>query len=114
MYGQTLFTLSLLIVGGASVIYLGFELFPGRMNPNNLFSEVFDVVKANDKVILVTTLLSFALHRHSFIQVRRIVGDDAVAFGSDNGRQSEGRRNNVQSYKLAFIICLSVSFYSSA
>jgi hypothetical protein len=62
-------------------IYLtGTELFPGRMGANSLFSEVFDLLRSNDQVL-------------------ETVGDGAVAFGRDTGRNTEGRRNHIDSYK---------------
>lgn len=54
------------------------ELFPGRMSANTVFSESFDIVKINDEVLHIT-------------------GDPVRAYGRDVGRNTEGRRNIVES-----------------
>ena len=66
-------------LGAVCVFLTGRELFPGRMNPNGLFSEVFDVVRVNDEII-------------------KMAGENMKAFGRDVGRNTEGRRNHVDSY----------------
>ena len=40
----------LLLAGVACVVVTARELFPGRLGPQNLFSEAFEVVKLNDEV----------------------------------------------------------------
>ena len=52
-YGRLLFTVFLLGVGGSGIFYLATELFPGRTNPNGLFSEVFDLLRTNNRVITI-------------------------------------------------------------
>jgi len=52
------------------------ELFPGRMGPNSLFSEAFEVVRYKD-------------------EIASICGDDLKAYGRGDG--GEGRRNRVDS-----------------
>ena len=66
---------------GAGCIYLtAGELFPGRMNPNTLFSEAFEKLLHHEEVMVMT-------------------GPHMKAFGRDVGRNTEGRRNHVDSYK---------------
>jgi len=72
--------LALLGVGLVCVVLTGRELFPGRMNPNSLFSEAFEVLRYNEDIM-------------------QIVGDSPKAFGRDVGRNTEGRRNHIDSYK---------------
>jgi hypothetical protein len=79
-YSAMFMRLALLGLGGFCVYLTAKELFPGRMNPNSLFSEVFEKLRYNE-------------------QVMEMVGDEARAFGRDVGRNTEGRRNHVDSYK---------------
>jgi len=72
--------LSLLALGVVCVAYTAYELFPRRDSPNNLFSEVFDILRIHDDIKAVT-------------------GDPMTAFGRDFGRNTEGRRNHVDSRK---------------
>jgi hypothetical protein len=66
------------LVGGiACVGYLVTEMFPGRMSPNSLYSEAFEIVRINDEIQLTC-------------------GDGMKAFGADRGR-NEGRRNHIDS-----------------
>ena len=62
------------------MLYTCKELFPGRMNPNSLFSELFDKLQIND-------------------QIMAMVGENIKGFGRDTGRNTEGRRNHIDSYK---------------
>lgn len=62
----------------ASALYTLNELFPGRMGPNNIYSEVFDLLRVSD-------------------EITRITGANPTAFGRDT--HNEGRRNHVDSYK---------------
>ena len=71
--------LSLLALGAVCVVLTARELFPGRMNPNSLFSEAFEILRYNEAVL-------------------RVVGENMKAFGRDVGRATEGRRNHVDSY----------------
>ena len=50
VYGALLLRLSFLMFGAVCVYFTARELFPGRMNPNSLFSEVFDILRINDQV----------------------------------------------------------------
>ena len=66
------------LVGGVACIgYLFKEMFPGRMSPNSLYSEAFEIVRFNDEIQLTC-------------------GDGMKAFGADRGR-NEGRRNHIDS-----------------
>ena len=80
VYSTMFLRLGLLGFGAFCVYLTAKELFPGRMNPNSLFSEVFDKLRVHDEVLA-------------------IVGDDQRAFGRDVGRNTEGRRNHVDSFK---------------
>jgi hypothetical protein len=59
------------------MIYGVYELFPGRQSPQNLFSEVGDMLRDRDDILAVT-------------------GESPTAYGRDVGR-NEGRRNHVDS-----------------
>ena len=72
--------LGFLALGGICVYFTAKELFPGRMNPNSLFSEAFEKLRYNEDVI-------------------RMAGDSMKAFGRDVGRSTEGRRNHIDSYE---------------
>lgn len=52
--------LLLLAAGGVCIFFTAKELFPGRMNPNSLFSEVFERLQYNEDVrrYLVTTFIT--------------------------------------------------------
>lgn len=50
------------------------------MNPNSLFSEVFEILRYNEEIM-------------------RMAGDSMKAFGRDVGRNTEGRRNHIDSYQ---------------
>ena len=68
-----------LLMAGLGCLYLTIkEVFPGRLSPNNLFSEAFDVLQVCDDIIEIT-------------------GSPMKAYGRDVGR-NEGRRNHVDSY----------------
>jgi len=68
------------LAAGAFCIYLtAKELFPGRLGAQSLFSEVFDYLRDKHEVSAMT-------------------GEDMRAFGRDVGRNTEGRRNHVDSY----------------
>jgi hypothetical protein len=44
------FRLGLLVLAGVCIYFTASELFPGRLNPNGLFSEVFDLLKDKHEV----------------------------------------------------------------
>eukprot|EP01041_Mallomonas_annulata_P010703 gene10703-22344_t len=70
-----------LLLMALGLVCVGFtvrELFPGRMAPNTLFNEAFEFVRNNDEITF-------------------IVGDNIRAYGRDVGRNTEGRRNIVDS-----------------
>eukprot|EP01031_Cornospumella_fuschlensis_P029789 gene29789-35968_t len=79
-YSRIAFRLGLLGLGAVCLFLTGRELFPGRMSPNSLFSEVFDKLRFDYKI-------------------QDMVGENMKAFGRDVGRNTEGRRNHVDSYK---------------
>jgi hypothetical protein len=79
-YAYTGFWLSLMAGGLYCIYVLAKEIFPGRMNPNSLFSEVFDKLKFDDRILEMT-------------------GSNVKAFGRDSGRRTEGRRNQIDSRK---------------
>jgi hypothetical protein len=79
-YSTLLFQLLLLGGGAVCIFYTARELFPGRMNPISLFSELFDKMQYND-------------------QITAIVGDNVKGFGRDTQHKVEGRRNHVDSHK---------------
>jgi len=79
-YGAMFLRLSLLLAGAGLALFTLSELFTGRMSANHVFSEVFDLMQMND-------------------QVRQITGDGMKAFGRDTGRNTEGRRNHIDSFK---------------
>lgn len=79
-YSTLLLQLTLLAAGCVCIFYTTRELFPGRMNPNSLFSELFDKMRYMD-------------------QITTIVGDNVKGFGRDSGRNTEGRRNHIDSFK---------------
>ena len=62
-YGAVALRLSLLLLGSVCVFYTAKELFPGRMNPNSLFSEVFDILRINDQVSTFTVDV-FSIYIH--------------------------------------------------
>ena len=72
--------MQLLFIGGlmGGAFYMGKELFPGRLNPNGLYSEAYEILRKHDDVV-------------------RICGEDMRAFGRDTG--SESRRNHIDSRK---------------
>ena len=72
--------LMFLLIGFALVLVTLRELFPGRTNPNSLFSEVFDILRVKD-------------------EIKAITGDPMKAFGRDVGQNTEGRRNHIDSRK---------------
>lgn len=80
LYWILFMRLSLLALGLVCVYYTAQELFPGRNSPNSLFSEVFDLLRVND-------------------DVRGTTGEPMTAFGRDFGRNTEGRRNHIDSRK---------------
>ncbi len=45
--------LMLLAAGGVCIFFTAKELFPGRMNPNSLFSEAFEKLQYNEDVSFV-------------------------------------------------------------
>lgn len=49
-YFNAFLRLSLLGLGAYCVYITGKELFPGRMNPNSLFSEVFEKLRYHEEV----------------------------------------------------------------
>eukprot|EP00601_Ochromonadales_sp_CCMP2298_P034047 CAMPEP_0173358742 /NCGR_PEP_ID=MMETSP1144-20121109/19626_1 /TAXON_ID=483371 /ORGANISM="non described non described, Strain CCMP2298" /LENGTH=230 /DNA_ID=CAMNT_0014307869 /DNA_START=243 /DNA_END=932 /DNA_ORIENTATION=- len=79
VYGALAARLLLLGLGVVCVFFTGRELFPGRMSPNSLFSETFDLLRYNE-------------------QIMSMAGEGMKAFGRDVGR-SEGRRNQIDSYQ---------------
>ena len=80
LYSIIFMRLLLLTIGAICVYYTAQELFPGRNSPNSLFSEVFDILRVHD-------------------EVRGTTGEPMTAFGRDFGRNTEGRRNHVDSRK---------------
>jgi hypothetical protein len=80
LYWILFMRMSLLALGLVCVYYTAQELFPGRSSPNSLFSEVFDLLRVND-------------------DVRGTTGEPMTAFGRDFGRNTEGRRNHIDSRK---------------
>lgn len=78
-YVSYMFGVSLLGLFTWAGYSLALELF-GRGAPNNLFSETFEKVRYNDEVLLMT-------------------GAPMKAYGMDDGRRSEGRRNHIASRK---------------
>lgn len=58
---------------------IGIELF-GRSAPGHLYDETFDIVRVNDEIM-------------------RMTGDPMRAYGMETGRNTEGRRNFIQSRK---------------
>eukprot|EP00598_Pedospumella_elongata_P001051 CAMPEP_0184978276 /NCGR_PEP_ID=MMETSP1098-20130426/8830_1 /TAXON_ID=89044 /ORGANISM="Spumella elongata, Strain CCAP 955/1" /LENGTH=256 /DNA_ID=CAMNT_0027501395 /DNA_START=57 /DNA_END=827 /DNA_ORIENTATION=- len=80
VYGVLAMRLGFLALGGICVYFTAKELFPGRMNPNSLFSEAFEKLRYNEDVV-------------------RMAGDSMKAFGRDVGRSTEGRRNHIDSYE---------------
>ena len=80
LYSIIFMRLLLLTLGAVCVYYTAQELFPGRNSPNSLFSEVFDILRVHD-------------------EVRGTTGEPMTAFGRDFGRNTEGRRNHVDSRK---------------
>lgn len=77
-YGMLALRLSFMVVGLVCVGFTVRELFPGRMSPNALFNEAFEVLRENEEII-------------------SLVGEEMRAFGRDVGRSTEGRRNQVDS-----------------
>eukprot|EP01039_Chlorochromonas_danica_P003768 gene3768-4118_t len=77
-YGSLFGRLALLCAIVAGVVYTASELL--GQSPQGLFSAVFDHIRYNDVIV-------------------EMVGDNAKAFGRDVGRNTEGRRNHVDSYK---------------
>jgi hypothetical protein len=71
--------LGLLGLGAVCVFFTAQELFPGRMSALSLFSEVFEKLQNHEEVMVMT-------------------GHNMKAFGRDVGRNTEGRRNHVDSY----------------
>jgi hypothetical protein len=71
--------LGLLGLGAVCVFFTAKELFPGRMSALSLFSEVFEKLQNHEEVMVMT-------------------GHNMKAFGRDVGRNTEGRRNHVDSY----------------
>ena len=80
LYSIIFMRLLLLTIGAICVYYTAQELFPGRNSPNSLFSEVFDILRVHD-------------------EVRGTTGEPMTAFGRDFGRNTEGRRNHIDSRK---------------
>lgn len=78
-YTAILLRLVFLGLGVALVAVTAQELFPGRMSPNSLFNEVFEILRYNEDVMLT-------------------VGSSMKAYGKDHGGRAEGRRNFVDSY----------------
>lgn len=72
--------MSFLALGAGCVYFTAKELFPGRMNPNSLFSEAFEKLRYNEEVLAMA-------------------GNSMKAFGRDVGRSTEGRRNHIDSYE---------------
>ena len=79
VYSSMFLRLSFLVAIGVCAFLTAKELFPGRMNPNSLFSELFDLLRHKD-------------------MITRLCGEDVKAFGRDVGRSTEGRRNHIDSY----------------
>lgn len=77
-YGMLTLRLGFILAALACVGITVRELFPGRMSPNALFNEAFEVVRENEEIV-------------------SIVGEEMRAFGRDVGRNTEGRRNHVES-----------------
>ena len=50
MYATLGLQIAFLLACAGCIVVLSQELFPGRMNPNTLFSETFDIVRFNDEV----------------------------------------------------------------
>lgn len=50
VYSTLFLRLAFLIAIGACAFYTAKELFPGRMNPNSLFSEIFDILRIKEQV----------------------------------------------------------------
>lgn len=71
--------LAFLAAGLACVGFTLKELFPGRMSPQSVFSQVFDRLQNHEEVMVMT-------------------GPNMKAYGRDVGR-NEGRRNHVDSYE---------------
>lgn len=42
--------LGLFALGGVCLFFIGRELFPSRMKPNQLFSDAFDAIRNNEEV----------------------------------------------------------------
>lgn len=80
VYTIVLARLAFLFAGVACIYVTAKELFPGRMNPNSIFSDVFDMLQYNEEIMVV-------------------VGEGMKAYGRDVGRNTEGRRNHIDSYK---------------
>ncbi len=50
MYTTIMLRLSFLAAIGICAFFTARELFPGRMNANSLFSELFDILRVRDEV----------------------------------------------------------------
>lgn len=102
-YGRLFLTLSFFGLAAGCIIYMGSELFPSRMSPNSIFSEAFELLRTNDQAVPITTfdLNVYDLWHLLRLQIVRLVGDDMKAFGRDTGRNTEGRRNLMDSYRSA-------------
>jgi import inner membrane translocase subunit TIM21 len=102
-YGRLFLTLSFLGLAAGCIIYMGSELFPSRMSPNSIFSEAFELLRTNDQAVLITTFDLYVNDHGQLLrlQIVRLVGDDMKAFGRDTGRNTEGRRNLMDSYRSA-------------
>mmetsp|Transcript_42106 Transcript_42106/g.83722 ORF Transcript_42106/g.83722 Transcript_42106/m.83722 type:complete len:260 (+) Transcript_42106:49-828(+) len=72
--------LGMLALAGVCIYFTAKELFPGRMGPQTLFSEAFERVRVHEEVMA-------------------IAGNGMKAFGRDVGRNTEGRRNHIDSYQ---------------
>jgi hypothetical protein len=79
-YSVLAMRLGFLGLGMVCCYFTARELFPGRMNPNSLFSEAFEKLRYNEDVI-------------------KMAGASMKAFGRDVGRNTEGRRNHIDSYQ---------------
>lgn len=80
-YTKLMLQLAMLGFGAVCVFYTARELFPGRLNPNSLFSETFEILRYN-------------------IEITNILGSDVKGYGRDSGGGSrEGRRNHIDSFK---------------
>lgn len=74
-WGQAIGSVLLLSLGIVGLYFVGTTLFPGRMGPNSVYADAFEIVRYNDEVIAMT-------------------GEPMKAFGKDSG--NDGRRTNIE------------------